>query len=190
MVGISVWRKSLLAACLVVAVAVFAFAPGTPAEARKWNPTPAKLAQDYAVIIDSRDKGEIVGIVWFSPQFGESEQDIAKALDQYILIAVVHARLQVSGNVEFDDTAALELKDADGKPLKLLEGDNVPPSMAGATASLGGMFRQALGPMGQGMHFFVYENGGVHSCKKGRLTVVYAGENYTYDTPFPGCPAE
>ena len=48
--------------------------------------------------------------------------------------------------------------------------------------------RQAAGAMGQGMAFFAYENGGVHACQKGGLSIPFNDEVYTYDTPVPGCP--
>jgi hypothetical protein len=43
--------------------------------------------------------------------------------------------------------------------------------------------------MGQGMRIFAFDNGGVHACSKGGISIPYDGEVYTYATPIPGCPA-
>jgi hypothetical protein len=49
------------------------------------------------------------------------------------------------------------------------------------------MFRQSLGTFGQGMKVFVFDAAGVTSCKPGGLTVPFADETYTWQTPIPGC---
>jgi hypothetical protein len=49
------------------------------------------------------------------------------------------------------------------------------------------VFRQSLGAMGSGMKTFLFNGEGIDSCKKGQLAVQFAGETYTWDTPFPGC---
>jgi hypothetical protein len=89
----------------------------------------------------------------------------------------------------FDAIDPLQIKDANGKPLTLLEGDKLPSDASQLVTAMGGTMKQALGAMGQGMRIFVYDNGGVHACAKGGLSIPYNGEVYTYDTPFPGCSA-
>jgi hypothetical protein len=41
--------------------------------------------------------------------------------------------------------------------------------------------------MGRGIHWFVYDGTGIDSCGPGKFLVPHAGENYSYDTPIPGC---
>ncbi len=77
-----------------------------------------------------------------------------------------------------------------GNALKQIADSDLPPVMTNMLASVEGMLHQALGPMGEGIHWLVFDSGGtVRSCAKGGLSVQYAGETYTYQTPIPGCPA-
>ncbi len=54
-------------------------------------------------------------------------------------------------------------------------------------AGLEAVLRQSLGAYGKGLKVFVFDKGDVDSCQKGQLSVQLAGENYTWETPFPGC---
>jgi hypothetical protein len=149
------------------------------------------MAEDYAEIIDNRGSGDIVIVFWFVPQMMGQEYPAARdLLDQYILIGVVHGHGTAGGTVNFDEAATLDVKNANGKSLTLLEGDRVPPAVAGMVTAMSGVMRQSIGAMGQGMHFLVYDNGGTHACQKGQLSVAYQGETYTYNTPIPGCKAD
>jgi hypothetical protein len=186
------FRRPALGA--LVLLSAFALPFFVPAYARDWKPTPAKQAVDYSIIVDARPGGELVQILWFVPQFidvgGTNSPEASKLLDEYIFIAVVRGKMGIGGNVVFDENATIKARDGNGTALKLLQGDDIPPTAAGVVTTAGGVIRQMLGPLGEGMHFFVFENGGVHTCKKGQLVVSYAGEDYTYDTPFPGCTAQ
>jgi hypothetical protein len=67
--------------------------------------------------------------------------------------------------------------------------DTLSPVIVGALAIQAAGLRQSLGAMGKAMKTFVFDAGAVHSCESGRLSVLFAGETYTWDTPFPGCDA-
>lgn len=182
-------KRTFLGIC--IALSAFA-AIGAPSQARAWKPQGAALAQDYAVITDTRADHDIVILSWFASPLAASAPNAEAAqamLDKYIIIGAVHGHIGTGGAVSFDTTDTLQALDADKKPLTLLEGDKIPPMVAGSVSLLGAMMRQSIGAMGQGMRFFVFDAGDVHACGKGQLAVPYAGETYTYDTPIPGCPA-
>ena len=167
-------------------------AVSVPAQARTWKPQGAALAQDYAVITDVRPDHDIVMVFWFASPLAASAPNAAMIqamLDKYVIIGAVHGHVGTGGAMTFDPIDTFQAQDGDKKPLALLEGDNIPPDVAGSISFLGAMMRQSIGAMGQGMHFFVFNAGDVRACTKGQLAIPFAGETYTYDTPIPGCPA-
>lgn len=189
MTRISANRRGFRAALVVFSALACVLFASSPAGARPWKTTPQGLAQDYAQILDIRDQGEVVMVVWMSPPMLGAPPQAQQLLDKYIVIGVVHGRMGPGGSMLFDVIDTLEAKDGNGTALKLLEGDKQPDDISQFVLAMGGTMKQAIGAMGQGMRFFVFENGGVHSCAKGKLAIPYAGEVYTYDTPIPGCPA-
>ena len=189
MARISAIRKQFRAALLVFSTLLCVLSVSSPAGARPWKTTPQGLAQDYVEIVDARSQGEIVVLFWFVPQM-VAESPVAQALlDKYIIVGVVHARPGPGGSMLFDAIDTLQATDAGGKPLTLLEGDKLPSDVSQLVNAMGGTMKQALGAMGQGMRIFAFDNGGVHACSKGGISIPYDGEGYTYATPIPGCPA-
>lgn len=178
----------------LIFVAAAASCLGASTWARPWKPTPAALAQNYTIILDNRGKHdpsgelEMVLLLWFVPQLSPESPPTQALLDKYVFIGISHAYIPVGGNMRYEAIDALEARDGDDKPLTLLTGNQLPPAMVGLRATADAFFRQSLGPMGQGVHWFVFDGGAVHACGKGRLSVPFAGETYTYDTPIPGCP--
>ena len=147
------------------------------------------MAQDYAQILDVRAQGEIVVMFWMVPQMVGDVPVAQTFLDKYVVIGVAHARPGPAGSMLFDAIDPLQVKDASGKPLTLLEGDKLPADASAFVTAMGGTLKQSLGAMGQGMRIFVYDGGGVHACTKGGISIPYAGEVYTYVMPIPGCLA-
>jgi hypothetical protein len=186
---ISAIRQQFRAALIAFSALACVLYASSPAGARSWKTTPQGLAQDYAQIVDGRGQGEIVVLFWIVPQIVAESPAAQAFLDKYIVIGVVHARPGPAGSMLFDAIDALQAKDASGKPLTLLEGGKLPSDASTFVTAMGGTMKQSLGAMGQGMRIFVYDNGGVHACAKGGISIPYAGEVYTYDTPIPGCPA-
>lgn len=173
--------RAALAVLLLLAV---------PATARPWKPKDAVLAQEYSVITDTRPNHELVEIFWMTwPMTGERSPMMRDLLDKYIIVGVAHGQLDPGGKMVFSQEESAQAASLNGGPLKVLDEANYPPMVAGAVATLGGFMRQSLGAMGQGIKFYVFDSGGVRACEKGQLSVIYAGETYTYDTPIPGCPA-
>jgi hypothetical protein len=176
-------RAALLAA-LCVAAGVLS-APS--AMARNWKAAPADVARDYSQILDNRGNGEIVMSWWFSAPMLAGYPDAQAALDKYVIIGVIHAHVATGGTMVFDPDNTVAARDGNGKALTLLTGSAIPPTVGGMLTSLEGMMSQALGQMGQGIRWDVFDAGAVHACGKGGLSVDYAGTTYTYDTPIPGC---
>jgi hypothetical protein len=180
-------RRAAVSGALVALAAVWVWSDAPPAHARPWKPTPPALAQDYSIINDTRNPNDLVMLWWLIPDLMKSAPAAMAVLDKYVVIGVVHAHVSAGGTFSFDKIDALPVTDADATPLKALTGDSVPPTVTGMLTTLGPGLRQGLGPMGEGIAWFVFESGSVHSCEKGRMVVPFAGETHTYDTPIPGC---
>ena len=163
----------------------------SPASPRPWSHDPSVLAQDYLVINDNRGKGEIVMLVWIAPQMTPdpaAREKLTELLGKYVLVGVADAHIQqATGLPSFDKFGALTAQDAAGHQLQLIDESNLPPTMAGGIVTLQGVFAKTLGPLGQGVNWFVFDAGSVAPCSKGRLSIPLAGETYTWDTPIPGC---
>jgi hypothetical protein len=110
-----------------------------------------------------------------------------QVFDKYIVIGVARERLSIGSSPSFDEIDTLEAKDNHGKPLQLLGKNDMPPAVIGALATMEAVLARSLGPMGKGTHWFVFDGGTVHACGKGGMSISFAGEIYTYETPVPGC---
>lgn len=179
-------KKALFLLALAGAVVA-----GAPAQARTWNPKGVGLAQDYSVIVDNRPNQEIVMLMWLSSPLVQNSPTAQALLDKYIILGLVHGKQDVGGKFDFDPQLGLTAKDSQGTALKALSGDEIPLGVQAAVVAFGGVMKQSFGAMGQGMQFFVFEaSDSLRACgTKGRLIVPFAGTDYTYDTPIPGCPA-
>lgn len=185
-------RRTLRLGAALLAAIVFGVGC-LPASARIWKPTPAKLATDYAVINDFRPPGDLILLMWFAPpvvrQDAANSAQIRALMDKYIFLAVVHGHFEkTTGAVSFENIDTLEAKDAAGKLLTAVDRSSMPPTTVGTVAVIERLFQQAFGAMGRGMKMFVFDSGDVHACQKGELSVPFAGDTYTWETPIPGCP--
>jgi hypothetical protein len=153
---------------------------------RDWKPTPAVEAREYAMITDARKAGDMRMIFWLAPPMMPDPR-AQQLLASYVVIGVSHAHGTPAGVMSFDDIDTLQAKDASGQPLKLLTGDQIPPVVAGTVTMLESLSSRSFGPFGKGFHWFVFDAGAVNACKAGGLSVPFADEIYTYQTPIPGC---
>jgi hypothetical protein len=160
------------------------------AESRPWSKDPTSLAQNYLMINDNRSDNEVVLVYWLAsalvPKTAETKAAV-ELLDKYVVLGVVRGRIANDGTIAFDEQAAVDVSDGAGQALNALREDTMPPSVAAALAAVKGVFTRALGAMGKGVHWFAFDAGAVQCCAKGGMTVTFAGEKYTYDTPIPGC---
>lgn len=154
---------------------------------RNWKPAPSALAQDYSIITDARDNHDIKMIFWLSSLM-LPEGHARELFDHYVIVGVTRAHISPVGTMSFDIVDTLQASDGGGAPLRLLSGDNIPPLVNGMVSAMTSMLGQSLGPLGKGIHWFVFEAGSVHACVDGGLSIPFADEVYTYQTPIPGCP--
>jgi hypothetical protein len=181
----------LFGTALITAVlSVVAVSPGS---SRNWKATPDAIARDYASINDARPGGELVLLMWFVPTMVRPDMsgapNLIAMLQKYVVVMAVHGRLdKASGSFSFDDIDTLEARDRAGKPLNLLARSDMPPEPTAVLAAVETLFRQSLGALGKGAKMFVFDAADVDSCKKGQMSIPFAAETYTWDTPFPSCP--
>jgi hypothetical protein len=175
----------------VIVIACVAFSSSTLS--RTWKPTPAQIASDYASINHNRGNGEFVTIGWWAAPTARPGTQIRSVLERYVLISVTHSHLNVrepADGLRFDNIDRLEVRDESGNALSPLEQDTLPPADIGLLSTFEAGYRNGLGPRGKGTKFFVFDAGPVRACEKGGISVPYAGETYTWETPFPGCIEE
>jgi len=160
------------------------------ASARAWKPDAKSAAQDYTQIVHHKTDTDLVMLWWLAPQFlppTSQSAPLAQLLDEYVIIGIVEAHISPTRTV-FDPIESLNVADGNGMALKALSSAEMPSTLANGLVILQRVMTQSAGPLGQGIHWFVFERGAVHSCGIGALAVAYGGELYTYDTPIPGCP--
>ena len=169
-----------------LSLAVFLLSSSS-AWARMWKPSARAVAQDYAQIIDDRSNGDIIIVWWLVPQMFDNKaaQDI---MSKNAIFGVLKARISSDVTFSFAEVDHLDVERSDGTRLTPLSSDQFPPAVAGTLAALEAGLRQGLGVMGRGIRWFVFDGTNVDSCAKGDLSVLFAGEVYTFDTPIPGCP--
>ncbi len=160
----------------------------SPASSRTWKATPFQIAGEYAQINDAKSATDFVNIRWWAPPTVPPGTLLAEILEKYIVVSVVHFHINPPGaTMSFDDIDTLEARDGSGKPLVLVPRSELPPVAIGILAGLEASFRQSLGRLGEGTKFFVFDAGTVRACEKGGISIPFAGETYTWETPFPGC---
>jgi hypothetical protein len=178
---------------IALAAVFLACTTSAPAWPRVWKGSPRELARDYVTITDTRTNGEFVMLMWFVPAIVADTPNagtIKSLLDKYLIMNAVHAKLdRITGRFSFDDISTLEAKDQNGKPLTPIARSDLPPTVTALLTLLETMFRQSAGALGAGTKTFVFDPGGVNSCRPGGLGVPLAGETYTWETPIPGCSA-
>jgi hypothetical protein len=170
----------MLAAGLMLGLSGGAFA-------RKWPRTPRAQAQDYLTISDERGPGDLVLLVWLAPPLVDDAATRA-LLDQYVVLAVVHARLGADHQASFARVTGLQALDGTGHPLAGLDGAALPADLRGPLSPLEAEVTQDLGGLGRGVQWFIFKGGPVHACAQGGpLSVPLDGTTYTFAPPVPGC---
>jgi hypothetical protein len=103
------------------------------------------------------------------------------------VLSVDHFHTGQGGTISVDDIDTLEVRDEDNKPLTLVPRTDLLPSEVGMLSAIEAAIRQSSGRIGAGTRFFIFDAGSVHACEQGEILVPFAGETYTWETPFPGC---
>jgi len=139
------------------------------------------------MIQDNRPGDQLVMVFWLSPPMIEDKSAQAM-LESNLILGVLNSRIGGDGKASFASDAQVTVKDANGNVLREIKDEDLTPTLSGGLHAMEAVFRQALGPMGQGFHWFVFDGASVHACSPGSgFSVQFAGTNYTYDTPVPGC---
>jgi len=179
----------LLRCAGILSLAVLALT--TPASARQWNPDSRGSALDYTQILHAKGTGQVVVVWWVVPETfigAPNAQSIQDALSRYVVVGISEGRATAPGApMSFTQIQDLKIADASGRQLSPLAANAMPPEVTQTIATLQGLARQNLGPIGQGMRWFVYDGSTIHSCQSGKMSVPYGGETYIYETPIPGC---
>ena len=171
----------------VLAFAVLLLAVAAPASARLWKPTPQQQTLDYLTISQNKT-GESIAIVWLaSPMI--PAPTMKPVLEKYVVLSIAHTRRTADGALAWDDVQGVQVSDGSGQALKEVPSDQVPPLLVGVIASSDATLRQSSQGKSK-VYWSVWEAGAVNACQRGKLVVSYDGENYTYDTPIPGCTAQ
>jgi len=180
------WRKILF-----IGVTLSCIGISSSVSSRLWKATPSQIAGDYASIFHNRGSGDFVTIAWLAPPTTTASSQVVAMLEKYVLIAVVHSRTnlnQPAAGIAFDDIKTLEARDESGNLLTPVSENELPVASLGLLAGYEAGYRRGFGPRGNGMKFFLFDAGTIRACDKGRISVPFDGETYTWETPFPGCP--
>lgn len=176
---------------LALAALSIALLLGGSATARQWSPDVHASALDYSQIVHVRPTGEVVLVWWVVPEIfmpNANNQMLLNVLSRYVVIGAADGRPGPNGQLAFQNVPPLQIMDQMSRNYAPMPDNALPPDVAQAVATLQSLARQSpLGPIAQGMRWFVYQADTIHSCMPGRLSVPLAGETYTYDTPIPGC---
>jgi hypothetical protein len=163
----------------------------SPVSARQWNPDARGAALDYTQIVHAKGPGEVVVVWWVTPQAfppSANDQVVQDVLSRYVVLGIAHGRTGTTGQMSFDTIGDLRIADSTARSLAPLPPNAMPPEVAQTIAGLQALGRQSLGPIGQGLRWFVFDGSTIHACSPGKMSVPHDGETYTYDTPIPGCP--
>jgi len=160
----------------------------SPALSRSWKATSTQIAGEYAQINHAKSPTDFVNIRWWAPPTVQQGTALAALLEKYIVVSVIHFHVNQPGaTMSFDGIDTLEARDDADKPLVLIPRNQLPPAAVGVLAGFEAAFRQSLGRLGDGTKFFVFDAGTVRACEKGGISIPFAGETYTWETPLPGC---
>jgi hypothetical protein len=183
-------RLERLGAMMICATLLLSIALSTFAAARDWKKTPESAAMDYLMITDMRSNEDIVMVWWLAPESlpATTAQVVKDFLSQYLVLGVNHVLMSTLGAPSSVEESLPELTSYSGASLRHIPTSKLAPSLQAGVAALTVSIQAITGPMGAGMKWYVFGGSGIESCEKGGVSVSYAGERYTYDTPIPGCP--
>jgi len=170
-----------------LAFVMLLLAMAAPASARLWKPTTQQQTLDYLTITQNKT-GESVAIVWLAAPMIPAPT-MKPVLEKYVVLSIAHTRRTPDGALTWDDVQGVQVSDGAGQALKEVPSDQVPPLLVGVIASSDATLRQSSQGKSK-VYWSVWEAGAVNACQRGKLVVSYDGENYSYDTPIPGCTAQ
>lgn len=184
------FRHVGMAACLA---GLMALAVSSHATARQWRATPAAKAMDYAHIIDRKSASRTALIFWMVPEIVEltpRTMEARQILRRYAVIGVNDVAVSDLGEFRTLSAPPPSIKIKNLAPLPPLKNDTLPSNVVSTIQLLGDAFSKVLGKLGQGITWYVFDGQEISSCQEGRFEVSFAGVDYLYETPIPGCEWE
>ena len=185
------WREAVVMGVIqVLALGVLLLVlPYThPADARPWKPKPQQLITEYGRIMVHRAEREMVMIQWTVAEGQMVTNPTAqKLLHDYMVISIAHMRLSHLGEMQGQIPTGVRVQTADGKEREPIDPANLPPAAVGFFSAVQSGLARGLGRVGQDVKLFAFDGMGIAACEEGKVWVLYAGERYFYETPFPGC---
>jgi hypothetical protein len=161
------------------------------AAARDWAPTPQTLAQDYVIIEHQTSSGDFIFLMWIVPEMVPATEpgaaQVRRVLDRYLLIGLVHMRVNDMGLMEPVVREDPRFRTFEGTEVEPLPDERIPPMAQSVFAAMQSAFSQNLGVFGEHVKWRTYYGTGVTSCGSGGFFYDYDGESYDYETPIPGC---
>jgi hypothetical protein len=157
-----------------------------PASARLWKPTQQQQTADYLGITHNKPTGENVVISWWASPL-VSAPTMKPMLDKYLVLSIARTRRSPDGSVGWEEVQGVKLSDGTGNALKEVRADAIPPALVGMIATQEASARQTSQGRAK-IYWSVWDAGAVNACQRGKLVISYDGEDYSYDTPVPGCP--
>lgn len=161
-----------------------------PSVAREWKPQPHAAAREYGMIKHERSLTDQVLIYWMPdlsiPKSPEAEAARALLAD-YILIGTVRVQIDAQARMTVKAEAPPFVTLLNGEAVKQFETSELSPALTGLVTILSRSIGQGLGLVGQGIKWYVYDGVKIDSCETGGFIVNFAGVNYDYQTPIPGC---
>lgn len=160
------------------------------AYARKWFANPKQRALDYSYIEDRRSPHEVVVLFWLVPEIvpDSREMDFArKTFEEYLIFGATHISVDDEGRITRKTTNVPIVHTINGQLLNRLGQEAISPLAARMVEVFKQMARDKMGLAGQSMEWFVFDGQSVSSCGEGGFRITFAGTDYDYRTPIPGC---
>ena len=169
---------------------VFILTPLHAVFARDWKPKPHVAAREYAILKHERTPTDQIIIYWFPAEAipdTPGSAEAKKLLSDNLLIGTVRIKVDAQARVSVAEETAPILRTLGGETIRYIETHAVSPTVSGIVTVVEQMVSQAMGVVGKGIKWHVFDGSSVKSCKIGGFIVNFAGEDYDYKTPIPGC---
>jgi len=111
----------------------------------------------------------------------------------YIITLTANTEIAVESMFEFateeEILKTIKLVDAEGNKYTPLEYQDIDYEARNVINSMKPVFTQMVGAMGEGLHFFIFENADaqgnpiIDESKEGSFTIIHSGRSFRYSTP-------
>jgi len=123
----------------------------------------------------------------------ETIQKITSTFEEYVFVCGLDLKMNLDGTMSFTEEAnlrnSISLEDSNGTTYVPLSNDQVSIDALEMAESLKPMFKQMLGQMGAGMHFYFFKitdadsNNSIDAYKEGNFTIKHSNKQFKYVLP-------